>query len=132
MTFPSIIARMLPTKPLFSRAPEPGLNDVPDMTNCRMGFDFITKVHSGAFQPTHQPSVGDVVIELESCGMGVSVRRDRRWRVTERFDDMVWDGNRQVPYPAVRLKAADGTVRKVLCLECWPYSGIKRTWVWVS
>jgi hypothetical protein len=110
---------------------EPGLHDVPDMTGHRFDFGYIVKAHSGYWQPTHRPSVGDVVVQLESCGMGMSVRRDIRWRVVERIRERVsGDDYNGKTYPSLILRNEAGEERRLLCLKCFAMRGVKRTWVW--
>lgn len=61
-------------------AKQPDLNAVPDLTGKSWGMDhLIDMLHSN----TEFPRVGDAVAHIESCGMGVSVRRDTRYRVTK-------------------------------------------------
>lgn len=129
-----LIAKWLPIMqlPFWKRlgVPEPGLHDVPDMTGHGMSFGFIVMTHSGYWQPTHEPSVGDVVIQLESDGMGMSVRRDIRWRVMARVTEMVWEDGVQKPYSAIRIRNENGEERPLLCLKLFPHSTVKRTFIW--
>lgn len=81
-------------KPIFNTEPE--FDDVPDMTGMGWGMDHLINMLG---ENTVLPSVGDVVAVLDSCSMGVSVRRDTRYRV-------IGPGK----YPnSVLGQAADGT-----------------------
>lgn len=60
-------------------APLPDLRAERDMTGNTLGMDYLIAAMG---ENKEVPSVGDVVIELESCSMGMTVRRDIRHRVT--------------------------------------------------
>lgn len=59
-------------------APEPALDVVPDQTGNRLGMDWWI---ASMGENKEIPRVGDLVIQIESCGMGMTVARDTRWRV---------------------------------------------------
>lgn len=58
--------------------PEPAFDAVPSFENRGYGMDVLINL-LGVNEETPKP--GDVVAHLVTCGMGVSVIRDTRWRV---------------------------------------------------
>jgi hypothetical protein len=59
--------------------PLPDLRAQPDMTGAALGMDWLV---AALGENKEMPRAGDVIIHIVSCGMGVSVRRDLRYRVT--------------------------------------------------
>lgn len=82
--------------------PEPDLYAVPDTTNSGWGMDHILDT---LYHNKQLPNKGDVIADIDSCSMGVSVRRDTRYRVVGpgRYDNSVLgvsaSGKEKIFYP---------------------------------
>lgn len=99
--------------------PDPSLGALPDMTGYGLGMDYLI---SAMGENKEVPRVGDVVVELESCSMGASVRRDMRWRVTGA-------GYKHGDTVAVPVADAAGNADLKHVFYMRPANGHARTWV---
>jgi hypothetical protein len=61
--------------------PTPALDCVPDQTHKGLTIPYWV---TGLGENKEVPGIGDLVIELQSCSMGMTVSRDIRWRVIGR------------------------------------------------
>jgi len=96
---------------------EPALDAIEDMTGRGLGMDYWL---SALGVNDEFPRVGDVVAKLDSCGMGVSVRRDTRFRVTET----------KTPYATSFIGTDRDGNRKVLHTHnLRRHTGIRRFWI---
>ncbi|MER9680821.1 hypothetical protein NKJ23_16015 [Mesorhizobium sp. M0184] len=60
-------------------SPLPDLRAVPDQTHAGLTMDWLIAAMA---ENKEVPRVGDVIVEIQSCSMGMTVRRDIRHRVT--------------------------------------------------
>ena len=95
----------------------PKLDAMEDMTGRSVGMDYLI---DGLGNNYDWPAVGDVVAKLTTCSMGVSIRRDTRWRVTELQD----------PYDtSFRVVNAEGVTGIFHIHSLRRHSSIRRFWI---
>ena len=108
--------------------PEPSLDAVEDMTGRSMGMDHYIALLGTNFA---RPKIGDVMILLDLCGMGVVVNKDRRARVVSTPDKLAAarfrDSGGNGPSPVVGLDNGE----TVLLANLAPCGLAARTWVCV-
>lgn len=98
----------------------PLLYEVPDMTNAAFGMEHMV---AGLGSNDERPLPGDVVIVLETCGMGMTVRRDSRCRATGEI--------RQNGLPQV-VTDAEGRHGTLILANLRRCGLAKGTWVYVE
>lgn len=107
--------------------PPPALDAIPDMTGQGFGFGNIVAFSVG--ENKQSPVAGDVIILLESCSMGMTVRRDRRVRAT----GMAFS-QRKIYGPQSDdiyiVPTDDGRHVTLATLRRW--EGVPRTWAYVT
>lgn len=77
------------------RRPIPKLDEVPSLVGHPLSFDDIVTAYFPGFVNVAEPDKNDVLIVAESCGMGVSIRSEKRVRVTgSPFLKNLYNGNK--------------------------------------
>lgn len=107
--------------------PEPELGAVPDMTGQGFGFGNIVAFSMG--DNKERPSIGDVILLLDSSSDGFVVRTDRRVRVNgPSFNQQDIYGPESDPI--WRVPTDDGELLLLPDLRRW--KGVPRTWAYVT
>jgi hypothetical protein len=79
---------------LFKWFGSPNIEEVPSLEGRPLSFNDVCTSFFPGLVNVGRPRVGDVLIVAETCGMGVSIRRERRVRVTGRpFEKTLYDGS---------------------------------------
>jgi hypothetical protein len=86
-----------------------------DLTGFGLTMDYLV---AGLGINTEAPAIGDVIIRLVSCSMGMSVRRDVRYRVISRNE----------PPFGVLCRSADGEETRLHIAYMRRHTKISRTW----
>ena len=106
-------------------SPQPDLDAVPNMANHGVGMEYLI---AGLGENKEVPCVGDVVIKLTSCSMGMTISRDTRYRVDERLCTRS-DGKMSTTPNAVRGTTQDGDSDVLHVFYMRPANGYPRTWI---
>lgn len=109
-------------------AVEPDLWKVPSMQDRPMSLGFIANTHIGSNKEL--PRKGDVIIRLESCSMGMTVRKDTRHRVLGIKPATVHGAGNWKYYWAI-VENENGEEDRILTAELRRMTDQPRTWVGV-
>lgn len=102
----------------------PKLDALPDMTRAGVTMDYLICGISG--ENKEVPRVGDVVVKLTSCSMGMTISRDTRYRVTERLCHYSPKPNEP---NAVRGVTLDGKSEILHVFYMRRHTRLARTWI---
>ena len=80
MNFLSWIKSILRPASPASNEPTEAPNTVPDLMGSRFSLDQLVAIHHGENEDL--PAFGDVIIVVDTCGMGQTVKNERRGRVS--------------------------------------------------